>query len=81
MILLRGAMDYRSLETLRQQHPAWRLLASPLAPLVVSFLQRAFVVPNKRTLSQPELVAKLEDMLFHLRREQGEGTFPRPAQA
>ena len=74
-------MDFRSLETLRQQHPAWRLLASPLASLIVSFLHRAFVAPNRRTLPQPELAAKLDDMLFHLRREQGDGTFPRSAQA
>ena len=74
-------MDYRSLETLRQQHPAWRLLASPLAPFIASFLHRTFVAPNKRTLPQPELAAKLDDLLFHLRREQGEDAFPRSAQA
>ena len=74
-------MDYRSLESLREQHPAWRLLAAEHAPLVASFLHRSFIVPNRRTLAQPELASKLDDMLFHLRRELGEKKFPRSAQA
>lgn len=31
-------MDYQQLAGLRQHHPAWRLLCSPHAPLIVSFL-------------------------------------------
>lgn len=30
-------LDYTSLDTLRRQHPAWRLLAAEHAPLVASF--------------------------------------------
>ncbi|MFA5684891.1 MAG: DUF3375 family protein, partial [Lysobacteraceae bacterium] len=42
-------MDHATLATLRDRHPAWRLLASPHAPLVASFLRRVFVLPNVRT--------------------------------
>jgi hypothetical protein len=74
-------MDYRSLEALAQHHPAWRLLRADHAPLIVSFLHRTFIAPNIRTLPQPELAIKLEDALFHLRRELGDRAFPRSAQA
>ena len=74
-------MDYGSLETLRQQHPAWRLLKADHAALIASFLHRTFIEPNIRTLSQPELASRLEDTLFHLRRELGGEVFPRAAQA
>lgn len=43
-----SGMDHATLVTLRDRHPAWRLLASPHAPLVTSFLHRAVVVPNAR---------------------------------
>ena len=33
-------MDHPTLATLRDKHPAWRLLASPHAPLVAAFLHR-----------------------------------------
>lgn len=74
-------MDYRSLEALVQQHPAWRLLRADHAPLIASFLHRAFIVSNVRTLPQPEIATQLEDWLFQLRREHGEHLFPRAAQA
>jgi len=34
------SLDHSTLTTLRQQHPAWRLLAAEHAPLVASFLHR-----------------------------------------
>ena len=74
-------MDYHSLETLRQQHPAWRLLKADHAALIVSFLHRTYIAPNIRSLPQPELASKLEDALFHLRRELGQTMFPRASQA
>lgn len=74
-------MDYRSLEALAQQHPAWRLLRADHAPLIASFLHRTFIAPNIRTLPQPELATRLDDALFHLRRELGDHVFPRSAQA
>lgn len=72
-------LDYATLETLRRNHPAWRLLMADSAPLVASFLHRIFVVPNVRALAQADLVEKLEDGLFGLRQTLGEGAFPRTA--
>ena len=72
-------MDYRTLETLRRRHPAWRLLNADHAPLIVSFLHDTFIRPNVRTLSQPELATRLEDYLFSLRSDLGEDMFPREA--
>jgi len=34
------SLDFTTLDTLRIHHPAWRLLRSDHAPLVVSFLHR-----------------------------------------
>jgi flagellar motility protein MotE (MotC chaperone) len=72
-------MDFQTLEGLRKNHPAWRLLSADSAPLVASFLHRSFIERNLRTISQQELVAKLEDYLFHLREQLGDGVFPRSA--
>jgi flagellar motility protein MotE (MotC chaperone) len=72
-------LDYITLDTLRRNHPAWRLLDSPHAPLVASFLHQAFVAPNVRVMAQADLVEKLEDVLFGLRLSLGDGTFPRAA--
>lgn len=72
-------MDFATLDSLRKRHPAWRLLMADSAPLVASFLARSFVEPNLRTIARQELVAKLEDYLFHLRERLGEDAFPRTA--
>jgi len=61
------SLDYQTLESLRQNHPAWRLLASPHAPLIASFLQRVFIENNVRVIPQADLVEALEDTLFQLR--------------
>ncbi|TNJ34152.1 DUF3375 domain-containing protein [Prosthecochloris vibrioformis] len=70
------ALDYTTLDLLRQNHPAWRLLRAQHAPLVASFLHRVFIAPNVRTLPQADLVEALEDELFALHRQLGENTFP-----
>ena len=57
-------LDYATLEILRQNHPAWRLLCANHAPLVAGFLHRVFIAPNVRNLSQADLVEALEDELF-----------------
>lgn len=72
-------MDYRQLQSLRETHPAWRLMTAGNAALIASFLQRAFVTPNVRTMSEAALASKLEDYLFHLRRTEGDDAFPREA--
>lgn len=72
-------IDYNTLESLRQNHPAWRLLNSPQAALVASFLHRVFVVPNIRVMAQADLAEALEDELFTLRERLGFDAFPRQA--
>ena len=72
-------MDYHALEALRKRHPAWRLLLVDHAPFIVAFLHEAFTKPNRRTLAQSELIARLDDCLYGLRSELGEGAFPRSA--
>jgi hypothetical protein len=73
------SLDYNTLNVLRQNHPAWRLLNSPHAPLVVSFLQRVFIQPNERVITQADLVEALEDDLFALREQLGAEAFPKAA--
>ena len=72
-------MDHTTLASLRDRHPAWRLLASPHAPLVASFLHRVFVAPNMRVISEADLVEALEDELFALREQFGAGAYPKAA--
>ncbi|NNM79961.1 MAG: DUF3375 family protein [Gallionella sp.] len=43
--------DFATLDALRLSHPAWRLLRSDHAPLIASFLQRVFIVPNVRVMA------------------------------
>jgi hypothetical protein len=72
-------LDYATLDLLRQSHPAWRLLRSDHAPLLASFLHRAFVAPNLRLMAQADLVEAMEDELFGLRERLGPGAFPKSA--
>lgn len=72
-------LDYTTLDTLRRQHPAWRLLAAEHAPLIGSFLHRAFIVPNVRVMAQADLGEALEDTLFGLRERLGNQVFPKSA--
>ncbi|HCW91429.1 MAG TPA: DUF3375 domain-containing protein, partial [Marinobacter sp.] len=74
-------LDYTTLDLLRKNHPAWRLLRSDHAPLVASFLHRVFIAPNVRTMAQADLAEALEDELFVLRDRYGEEAFPRSAAA
>jgi hypothetical protein len=72
-------MDHATLSTLRDRHPAWRLLASPHAPLVASFLHRVFVAPNVRVMSEADLAEALEDELYSLREQLGTEAYPKAA--
>jgi hypothetical protein len=72
-------VNHATLATLRDRHPAWRLLASPHAPLVASFLHRVFVVPNVRVMSEADLGEALEDELFALREQLGPDAYPKGA--
>ena len=72
-------LDFATLDALRTHHPAWRLLRSDHAPLVASFLHRVFVAPNVRVMAAADLAEALEDELFALREQLGDGTFPKTA--
>jgi flagellar motility protein MotE (MotC chaperone) len=72
-------IDYSTLDALRNHHPAWRLLRSDHAPLIASFLHRAFVAPNKRVMASADLAEALEDELYALRERLGQDVFPKPA--
>ncbi len=72
-------LDFNTLELMRQNHPAWRLLNSPHAPLIASFLHRVFIQPNERMIAQADLVESLEDDLFVLRERLGTDAFPKAA--
>jgi len=71
--------DHATLDTMRRQHPAWRLLLADSAPLVTSFLHRVFVATNVRVMSQADLAEALEDTLFALRETRGAEFFPKKA--
>lgn len=73
------SLEHAALESMRTHHPAWRLLRSDHAPLVASFLHRAFIVPNVRVIPASTLAEMLEDVLYGLRQQRGEGIFPRAA--
>jgi len=73
------SVSYHTLDLLRQNHPAWRLLRSDNAPLVTAFLQRVFITPNLRVMAQADLAEALEDELFALRQQLGAESFPKAA--
>lgn len=73
-------LDYDTLDLLRQSHPAWRLLCAEQAPLIASFLNRVFIVPNVRVMAQSELAEALEDEMYALRQRLGDKkAFPKSA--
>lgn len=59
-------MQYDDLKSQRKNNTAWRLLTSPHAPLIASFLYQVFVKTNQRSLPFDIVSSKLDDMLFHL---------------
>jgi len=72
-------LDYHTLEGLRRNHPAWRLLAADHAPLILSFLHKTYLQPNIRVLAQSELSTRLDDFLYHLREQLGDKAYPKSA--
>ena len=73
------SIDFDTLEALRRQHPAWRLLQADSAALVASFLHRVFVLPNRRVIHQAELASALDDTLYAVREQRGPASYPKPA--
>lgn len=68
-------LNFDDVEALRSKHPAWKLLRAEHAPLVISFLHRAFVEPNERLIPQSTLVELLEDYLYTLKERFGENSY------
>ncbi|HEY9777163.1 MAG TPA: DUF3375 domain-containing protein [Planktothrix sp.] len=71
--------DFATLKLLKDNHPAWRLLCAEHAPLIASFLYRTFLKSNIRSISEPDLVERLEDELFEIRQALGAKSFPKNA--
>lgn len=69
-------LEYATLESLRANHPAWRLLTAAHAPLIACFLQRVFITPNVRTIGAADLAEALEDELYGLRERLGQDAYP-----
>lgn len=75
-------MRYDEIEHLQAHHPAWVLLRSPHASLVLGFLGRVFVDGNRGGQSAEVLVGLLDDELYALNtRTDGDPPFPRSAAA
>ncbi|WP_083419903.1 DUF3375 domain-containing protein [Pseudofrankia sp. BMG5.36] len=73
-------LDYETVELLRRG-PAWRLLRAEHAPLVISFLAQVFVEENVRDIAASALTGRLDDTLYALNQQLGDGTYPRSAKA
>lgn len=76
-----SGLDLRTISALREGHPAWRLLNADHAPLILSFLHRAYLKTNVRTLSESDLALQLEEFLYQLRLDVGEDAYPKDARA
>lgn len=75
-----AVQQYDDLAAHRRGHPAWKLLAADNAPLILGFLDRAFLTPNVRQLPAPQLLEALEDHLYALRRVDSDA-YPKTAEA
>jgi hypothetical protein len=59
-------VEYEEIASLRDRHPAWRLLRASNAALVLSFLGRFFVEENHQATSADVLVSALDEELYAL---------------
>ena len=75
------SLDYSYVSSLSSLHPAWRLLRMRHAPLIISFLHRTYLEPNRRLLAAAEFRALLEDELYMLRQSGDSDTPARDAAA
>lgn len=72
-------LDFTTLNSMRQHNPAWRLLCSDHAPLILSFLHQTFIRTNIRGLEAESMGEALEDTLYAIRQQLDENAFPRSA--
>lgn len=73
-------LDHSFVSELFARHPAWRLLRLDHAPLIVSFLHRTYIEPNRRVLVADEFTKLLDDELYMLRQQRGRESFPKGAE-
>jgi hypothetical protein len=59
-------VDFEEIATLRDKHPAWKLLRARNAPLILSFLGRFFVEDNHGATPAGQLAAALDEHLYVL---------------
>ncbi len=74
-----ASADYRALTALRDGHPAWRLMNADHSALIISFLHRAYLKNNVRTVSESDLTIQLDEYLYQVRLDVGDDAFPRAA--
>lgn len=78
-------MDFEAIDALRERHPAWRLLRTGNATLILSFLGDFFVEGNRVACSVSEVAAALDDHLYVLNTEiatdNGEARFTKEPRA
>ena len=72
-------MQYADLKAQRKNNIAWRLLTSPHAPLIASFLYQVFIQPNQRSQPFDVLSSKLDDLLFYLNQDKKKPPYPKAA--
>ncbi len=65
-------MEYEYIKSLKTNNPALRIISSDNAPLILSFFDKVFIEPNRRSIPHEELLSLLEDELFRLREIYGE---------
>ncbi len=72
-------MQYADLKAQRKSNVAWRLLTSPHAALIASFLYQVFIQPNQRSQPFDVLSSKLDDLLFYLNQDNKKPPYPKSA--
>lgn len=74
-------MDFDRIAALRQHSAAWRLMRADTAPMVLAVLGRIFVSENQRTVTETDLVARVDELLEAVNEAAGadERAFPRTA--
>lgn len=74
-------MDFEQVSSLRERHPAWRLLRRDHAPLILSFLGSYYLEGGRGAQSAHEVAGALEDHLYTLNAPYPEAPpFPRTAE-
>ena len=57
-------MDHEVISYLRSNSRAWKLLRADNAPLILSVLGTIFILDNARTLSESDLIARVDDYIY-----------------